>query len=40
MDRRIGAASAVPVCSGEEGAEPEGEALELSIYVPTLTYGH
>ena len=32
---------AVPVRCGEEGAEPEGEALDLpAIYVPTLTYGH
>ena len=27
----------VPLCRGEEGAEPKGEALDL-IYVPTLTY--
>ena len=45
MDRRIGGISSnkgvVSNRGGEEGAEPQGEALSLpSIYVPALTYGH
>lgn len=30
---------AVSNCHGEEGVEPEGEALDLLIYVSTLTFG-
>ena len=33
-------AGVAPDCPGEEGAEPEGKALNLPVYVPTLTYGH
>lgn len=44
IDRRIGALSSAGtqlVCCGEEGAESEGEVLNLpSIYVLVLTDGH
>ena len=48
MDRRIGVASAsnagaVSVRWGEEGAEPEGEVLDLPVHLcskPMVTYGH
>ncbi len=43
IDRRIGAASAVmrsivPVCRGEERAEPQGEALDLPVNL--RSYSH
>ncbi|KAK3509336.1 hypothetical protein QTP70_029059 [Hemibagrus guttatus] len=40
IDRRIGAVAAVyvPVCCGEEGAEPEGKALDLPVNL--RSYSH
>ena len=44
LDRRIDVSStmdAIPVRSGEEGAESEAKlSIYQSVYAPTLTYGH
>ena len=33
-------ADAKTVCCGEERAEPESEALNLTVYLPSITYDH